>query len=91
MKITSISFQNFCSFRDQIKMSFLVNEKAPRTHHFGQHEGDKGDSRFSKVSSIFGANGAGKTTLIVMFNFLQSFVSESFSYSDDGFSILFSF
>ena len=88
MIITSISFQNFYSFKDKAKMDFLVNENAPQNDHFYKcNEG----SRFSKVSSIFGANGSGKTNLIFGFEFLQWFISRSFSYFGEGFAELESF
>ena len=83
MIITSISFQNFYSFKDKAKIDFLVSEKAPQTGHFGLCNGE---DRFSKVSSIFGANASGKTNLIRGFGFLKWFISYSFSYSQDGFS-----
>ena len=83
MIITSISFQNFYSFKNKAKMGFLVNENAPQNNHFYKcNEG----SRFSKVSSIFGANGSGKTNLMFGFEFLQWFISRSFSYSNEGFA-----
>ena len=83
MIITSIGFQNFYSFKNKVTMNFQVNDKAPQTDHFGSYgEGD----RFSKVSSIFGANGSGKTNLMLGFKFLQSFISQSFSYSEEGFA-----
>ena len=82
MIITFISFQNFYSFKSQTEMNFLVNENAPKINHFGLCNGD---IRFSKVSSIFGANASGKTNLIIVFEFLKSFISDSFSYSDEGF------
>ena len=83
MIITSIGFQNFYSFKDKVTMNFQVNENAPQTDHFGPY-GENG--RFSKVSSIFGANGSGKTNLMLGFKFLQSFISQSFSYSEEGFA-----
>ena len=83
MIITSISFQNFYSFKDKAKIDFLVNENAPQNNHFYKcNEG----SRFAKVSSIFGANGSGKTNLMRGFGFLKWFISHSFSYSRDDFS-----
>ncbi len=88
MIITSISFQNFYSFKNKTTMSFLVNEKAPKTSHFGLCNGG---SRFSKVSSIFGANASGKTNLIIVFEFLKSFISDSFSYSSEGFENFYPF
>lgn len=82
MIITSITLQNFYSFKDITTMSFLVNENAPKTNHFSLcNEG----SRFSRISSIFGANASGKTNLMIGFGFLQWFISKSFSYSHDGF------
>ena len=82
MIITSITLQNFHSFKDATTMSFLVNENAPKTSHFGScNEG----SRYSRVSSIFGANASGKTNLMRGFCFLQWFISRSFSNSRDGF------
>ena len=82
MIITSIKLQNFHSFKDATTMSFLVNDNAPQTSHFGScNEG----SRYSRVSSIFGANASGKTNLMRGFCFLQWFISRSFSNSRDGF------
>lgn len=88
MVITSVKFQNFHSFKDIATMSFLVNENAPKTSHFGLCNGV---SRFSKVSSIFGANASGKTNLMLGFGFLQWFISKSFSYSHKGFKSFHSF
>ena len=88
MIITSISFQNFYSFKGKAKMDFLVNENAPHVNHFCFC--DEG-SRFSKVSSIYGANASGKTNLILGFEFLEWFVSHSFSYSSEGFKIFYPF
>lgn len=69
-------------------MNFRVNDKAPRTDHFGLY-GKSG--RFAKVSSIFGANGSGKTNLMLGFRLLKSFISQSFSYAKEGFEGFFPF
>ena len=82
MVITSISFQNFCSFKDKMSMNFLVSEKAPQTSHFVELFDE--NTRFSKVSSIFGANGSGKTNIILLFKFLRLFISKSFSNNPMG-------
>ena len=84
MIITSISFQNFYSFKDKAKMNFLVNENAPQVNHFSSCGKD---GRFSKVSSVFGANASGKSNLMLGFKFLQWFISKSFAYSDEGFAM----
>ena len=82
MIITSIKLQNFLSFKEVATMSFLVNENAPKTSHFGScNEG----SRYSRVSSIFGANASGKSNLMLGFCFLKWFISKSFSNTQDGF------
>ena len=88
MIITSISFRNFYSFKNETEINFLVNENAPKINHFGLCNGG---SRFAKVSSIFGANASGKTNLILVFEFLKSFISDSFSYSDEGFDCFYPF
>lgn len=90
MIITSISFQNFYSFKHKTTMNFLVNENAPKINHFGLCNENE-SNRFSKVSSIFGANASGKTNLILVFEFLKSFISDSFSYSDEGFEYFYPF
>ena len=83
MIITFVSFKNFYSFKNKIQMDFTVNDKVPQTNHFGTC-GD--NNRFSKVSATFGANASGKTNLIIGFEFLQTFIAQSFSYSEEGFS-----
>ena len=90
MIITSVSFQNFYSFKHRTTMNFLVNENAPKINHFGACNTNDG-SRISKISSIFGANASGKTNLIIVFEFLKSFISDSFSYSNEGFEIFYPF
>ena len=88
MIITFISFQNFYSFKNKTEINFLVNENAPQTNHFGLcNEG----SRFAKISFVFGANASGKTNLILAFEFLKSFISDSFSYSSEGFKCFYPF
>ena len=88
MIITSMSCQNVYSFKDKAKVDFLVNENAPQNNHF--YKCNDGN-RFAKVSSIFGANGSGKTNLIMVFVFLQWFISRSFSYSKGGFNMFYPF
>ena len=90
MIITSISFQNFYSFKHKEKMNFLVNDNAPKINHFGLCSENE-ETRFSKVSSIFGANGSGKTNLILIFEFLRWFISHSFSHSNEGFEVFYPF
>ena len=82
MVILSIKFKNFCSFKEESKMNFLVNNNAPSTNHLQSYK----DVHYSKISSIFGANASGKSNLIHAFEFLREFISESFSYSHKGFS-----
>jgi len=83
MVIASVTFENFYSFKERAKMSFLVNEKAPQTSHFALCPSG---GRFSKVSSLYGANASGKSNLILGFAFLKWFISKSFSYSNEGFA-----
>ena len=90
MIITFISFQNFYSFKHKTTMNFLVTENAPKINHFGLCNENE-SNRFSKVSSIFGANASGKTNLILVFEYLQWFISHSFSYSSEGFESFYPF
>ena len=88
MIVTSVSFQNFFSFKNKETMNFCVNEKTTLGDHLGVYNNNH---HFSKVSSIFGANGSGKTKLINVFSFLRSFIAESFSYPDNEIARLWPF
>lgn len=81
MLIRSFSFSNFYSFRDEQKISFLVNESAPDTTAYCRTADGK---RVTKLLGLVGPNASGKTNLLRVLGFIKHFIRDSFQEDPDG-------
>ena len=79
--IKYFKWNNFYSFRDEAKISFEVNQNAPKTNAFLDH----GEIRLSKINSIFGPNASGKTNILNALFFVHNFIVNSFHFKHKGF------
>ncbi len=76
----SYRFKNFQSFREQVDVSLLLNDKAsPR----GWETTAKSGQRLSTALGVLGANGAGKTALLKPLDFVAWFMRASFALPPD--------
>lgn len=73
--IHSFSMRNFCSFADDVELSFTVGEQAPDNDLFARTEGGQ---RLSKALAVLGPNASGKTNLLKGVPFLSWFAVHSF-------------
>jgi predicted ATPase len=73
--ISSYTFSNFRSFKDEVKIDFSVNRHVPENHMTTTSEAGE---RLSKAIAIIGPNGSGKTNILGPIGFLTWFISDSF-------------
>lgn len=78
--IHSFELKNFYSFAKPARISFEVNNKAPK--NFGYVKAAF-DTRVSKIEAIIGANASGKTNLLKVLPLLRWLIADSFSLSPD--------
>lgn len=73
-------FKNFQSFREQVEVSLVLNDKAsPR----GWETTAKSGQRLTTALGVLGANGAGKTVLLKPLDFVAWFMRASFASPPD--------
>ena len=73
--IHSFSCKNFYSFKDEVTVSFVVNENAPKTSKYFEMPSGV---RLSKAIVVAGSNASGKTTLLKVLPFLHWIILHSF-------------
>jgi hypothetical protein len=73
--IHSFAMRNFCSFADDVELSFTVGEQAPDNDLFVRTQGGQ---RLSKALAVLGPNASGKTNLLKGLPFLSWFAVHSF-------------
>lgn len=74
--IRAFSCKNFYSFADESTVSFVVNEKAPKSDAYVSSISEE---RISKSLVVIGPNASGKTNLIKVLPFLKWFILDSFN------------
>lgn len=79
--LIQFNFKNFKSYRDDTSLDMTAT--SIKEHQYNVIENVKGDNLL-KVAAIYGANASGKTGVIEAFNFMQSFVVESFLRQNEG-------
>lgn len=70
-----LKFSNFCSFLDEVEISFAMDGRA--TANEKSCSSDAASGRMSKILAVIGANGAGKTNAIKPLAFLSWFICKS--------------
>lgn len=75
--ITYIKFNNFYSYLDETKVSFMLGKQPTVTDYDFSVDTTKDTYRLNKVMAIVGANGSGKTQLLKAFAFLRFFICGS--------------
>ena len=79
--IKYFKWKNLYSFKNEGKISFEVNQNAPQTNEFTDHN----EVKLSKIEGVFGANASGKTNVLKALSFIQNFVTNSFHFKEKGF------
>lgn len=73
--INKFTAKNFYSFEDEVKLSFLVDKKAPNSNSFINTQSG---ARISLVEAIIGPNASGKTTALKAIAFVQWLIVDSY-------------
>lgn len=72
-------FQNFKSFKDET----ILDLSAGKAQAHKNSVIEFGNSKLLPVAAIYGANASGKSNLLEAFNFMRTYVLESFGYGDE--------
>jgi len=78
--ILEFSLTNFYSFKEENRVSFIVNKKSPCSDAYVE---TKHGERMTKILACFGANASGKTNLLKALPFLSWFIRNSFNLKPD--------
>lgn len=85
--IHSFSCKNFYSFKDQVEVSFVVNDKEIKDKDALEDSGlyfrSPAGTLLSKVNVVIGANASGKTNVLKTISFIQWFLCDSFALKSD--------
>lgn len=79
--IHSFSCKNFYSFKEICGVSFVVNNKAPKTDAYTILSSSV---RVSKILTVIGPNASGKTNLLKVLPFFSWFIRSSFASDPDN-------
>lgn len=79
--LIQFTFKNFKSYRDEVTLDMTAT--SIKEHNYNTVQIDK-NNELLKVAAIYGANASGKTGIIDAFNFMRSFVINSFKNQNEG-------
>ncbi len=82
--LIQFNFKNYKSFRDEA----ILDLSAAKMTEFSDRVVTIGNERILPVAAIYGANASGKSNVYSAFEYMSTYVDQSFKYGDEEASFL---